>query len=507
MDIVLWVIAVAVAAFWLTKMSICVFLVVLVVTTVWLKNRKRSALPLPPSPPADPILGHLRHIPSVAPEDQFATWSRIYGDVMLLRVFNRNMIILNTAEAAIDLMEKRSWNYSDRPEFPVLEIMGWVPTLTFIGYGKRFQKHRRLLQQYFSKQKVVQYQPIQLREARRLALNLLDNPGEHEAMTRRFSAAIIIRIAYGHEIKSDDDPYIKIVEDTGHAVTHCGPPGSTPVDLFPILQYFPSWFPGTYFAEKAREFNKYIRALHEYPFSQVRKQMVEGTAKPSFLSYHLERLNQEGLETEEEFDDVKGAAAVIYCAGADTTWSNLSIFLLAMTLYPECQARAQAEIDALLDGSRLPDITDHDSLPFIDCIMKETHRWLNAVPSGIPHRTVEDDVYKGMLIPKGSLVFANVRGISMNDAVYHDPSKFKPSRYLPKSQSGQEEPEPLAQFGFGRRICPGRHLADVSLWLAMATILSLYEVKKVRGPDDSLKCLFFKRNRAGLYASLRQRQL
>lgn len=103
--------------------------------------------------------------------------------------------------------------------------------------------------------------------------------------------------------------------------------------------------------------------------------------------------------------------------------------------------------------------------------------------SGIPHRVIEDDVYKGMFIPKGSLIFANTRGIAMNEATYHDPSSFKPSRYLPKSKGGQEEPLPLAQFGFGRRICPGRHLADVSLWLALATILSLFDVKKAKGDD------------------------
>ncbi len=63
--------------------------------------------------------------------------------------------------------------------------MGWVPTLTFVGYGKTFQKHRRLLQQSFSRQKVEQYSHIQLREARRLAINLLEHPDDREAMLRR----------------------------------------------------------------------------------------------------------------------------------------------------------------------------------------------------------------------------------------------------------------------------------------------------------------------------------
>ncbi len=41
---------------------------------------------------------------------------------MHLRVFDRNMIILNTAEAAIDLMDKRSLNYNHRPDFPIYRM-------------------------------------------------------------------------------------------------------------------------------------------------------------------------------------------------------------------------------------------------------------------------------------------------------------------------------------------------------------------------------------------------
>lgn len=43
-----------------------------------------------------------------------------------------------------------------------------------------------------------------------------------------------MEVAYGHQITSDDDPYVKISQDTGDAVQNAGPPGSTPVDLFPF---------------------------------------------------------------------------------------------------------------------------------------------------------------------------------------------------------------------------------------------------------------------------------
>ncbi len=68
---------------------------------------------------------------------------------------------------------------------------------------------------------------------------------------------------------------------------------------------------------------------------------------------------------------------------------------------------------------------------------------------GVPHRSVADDVYRGMFIPKGSVVFANVRYV-------HQPTVFNPDRYLPKPQ-GKEEPY-LTAFGFGRRLLLGSPL-------------------------------------------------
>lgn len=44
------------------------------------------------------------------------------GDVIYLRVLDRVVIVLNSAEAAIDLLEKRGENYSDRPQMQIFEL-------------------------------------------------------------------------------------------------------------------------------------------------------------------------------------------------------------------------------------------------------------------------------------------------------------------------------------------------------------------------------------------------
>jgi len=54
-----------------------------------------------------------------------------------------------------------------------------------------------------------------------------------------FSTSIIVAITYGYEVLSDDDPFAQLVKEMGHAASHCGPIGGTPVDLFPICTPHP----------------------------------------------------------------------------------------------------------------------------------------------------------------------------------------------------------------------------------------------------------------------------
>jgi cytochrome P450 len=69
-------------------------------------------------------------------------------------------------------------------------------------------------------------------------------------------------------------------------------------------------------------------------------------------------------------------------AGADTTVSALTSFILAMLQEPEVQKHAQEEIDRVCVG-RLPDFNDRASLPFIQCIVWESLRWNPVTPMGV----------------------------------------------------------------------------------------------------------------------------
>ncbi len=103
---------------------------------------------------------------------------------------------------------------------------------------------------------------------------------------------------------------------------------------------------------------------------------------------------------------IKDSAAVAYAAGADTSVSTLTTFILAMTLHPEAQKRAQTELDAVV-GDRLPTFADKDDLPYVTAVMKEVFRWIPVLPLAVPHRAINSDQYKSFYIPAGASVLGN----------------------------------------------------------------------------------------------------
>ena len=79
-----------------------------------------------------------------------------------------------------------------------------------------------------------------------------------------------------------------------------------------------------------------------------------------------------------------------------------------MTMFPDVQKKAHEELMAVVGPNRLPEYEDEPSLPYIRAVAKELLRWRSVVPYGIPHRSLEDDEYRGYLIPKGSIVVSNI---------------------------------------------------------------------------------------------------
>ncbi|KAI5824986.1 cytochrome P450 [Schizophyllum commune Tattone D] len=423
----------------------------------------------------------------MSPEYCYMEWSKEYdSDVLYLKMFTQDVVVLNSLEAATDLLDKRGANYCDRPDFVLFNIMGFRLTLSFLCWSPRFRMHRRLLQSALSKTKIAQYQDLQAREARRAVESIRAQPDKWETALRRYATAVVLGAGFGVSIESDDDPYVRMAEDASYALAHGGAPAGSFIDFLPFLRYLPSWLVPLRSLKFAREWHAAIRKIHEVPFAAVQKDIQEGKARPSLVQQQLEaRMSalDRGETYEMTHEDIQGAAGAIFAAGQDTTWATLTVFVLNMVLNPDVQHEAQEEIDRVVGRDRLPSFTDRASMPYLDHVLLETLRWCPVSPLGVPHKSLEDDIYRGMYIPKGTIVYANARAMCHDTRVYKSPEAFDPMRYAPISEGGRAEPPPVGHFGFGRRICVGRHFADATLWIIMATMLATLNFEKVLDND------------------------
>lgn len=176
-------------------------------------------------------------------------------------------------------------------------------------------------------------------------------------------------------------------------------------------------------------------------------------------------------------------------AGSDTTSAIIIAFIQAMTKWPEIQKKAQEQIDAVVGEDRSPTFEDYDKLPYVIACVKDTMRWRPVAPMGFPHALAEEDWFEGMLLPKGSQVFINAFGMHHDEKRFPNPDMFDPEHYKgvttlsPELAVGDWELRDHYGYGAGRRLCPGSHLAERDLFLAIAKLLWAFHIEA--GEDAS----------------------
>lgn len=161
--------------------------------------------------------------------------------------------------------------------------------------------------------------------------------------------------------------------------------GATPpVDIFPILRYFPERFFGNWIT-RSRNVGKAMDSLYGNMVSRVMKRRLNSGSAGSFLDGVLDQQDKLKL-TRNELNFLCG---VLLEGGSDTSSSIILAFLHAMIKFPHVQKKTQREIDLVIGEDRSPLWSDYAKLPQIAMIVKETMRWRPVTPLAFPHASNE----------------------------------------------------------------------------------------------------------------------
>lgn len=420
---------------------------------------------LPPSPPTRRLRGHF--LPPHNTSLTIARWIDEYGPLVTIRSGFQAIVIIGRYKAAVDIMEKQGQLVAGRPRLAAAEFLTRGMSIVLLQAGDRLRRLRRVLHSHLQPKSAEVYQPLQMSQAKCMILNILEDPDNFQNHAITCAAATSMKIAYGKTTPtSATDPEIREVRELSRRFRPIMRRGHYLMDFIPWLQYLPGYAP-----ELKDEFER-TKRLFTGQLNHVKLQMQSNEdIGPSFAKYALENGHLYGLtETEMAY-----LAGTFFGAGTETTAVAICTVLMAAAHFPEEQAKVWDELDAVIGRKRAPTFTDKPSLPRLEAFISEALRWRPLAPEGVPHRTIQDVHWENYCIPAGTTVIGNHWAISRDPEVYPEPDAFKPQRWI-NDEGRLRDDLAFFVFGFGRRVCPGQHVANRSVFISSLLILWAFQL-------------------------------
>ncbi|KAN0139662.1 Cytochrome P450 monooxygenase [Lactarius tabidus] len=466
-----------------THVGIVVLGFSVIIVTRYLRSPWRC---VPPGPWGLPILGNAAKL-------QDKTWlfgqdcKEKYGDMVYLTALGQPIIVFNSLKAASELLDRRANIYSDRPRLIMgNEILSGGLFSAFLPYGDVWRRTRRAAHEGLTKNAARSYHTLLRKEGILLASALLSSPRARdlEKHFQRTAASATMSMLYDYPtLETENDKTLSEIHAFIDRLSIAAVPGAYLVELFPWMMHIPERF-ARWKAEGRRDFER-SDIMFQTLLNRVRSDVMKDSERPSLSASLIKNCDRRPLSNQE----MAWLLGTLYSAGAETTSTTMYWWAFAMVAHPEVQRRAQAELDTVVGRSRIPTFSDVPNLPYIQAMVKETLRWRPVLPFSLPHATTEDDWYNGMFIPKGTTFLTNLWQCHHDPSFYgDDASSFKPERFL--DAHGKILPGPAetreeghSTYGFGRRACVGKHVANDSLFIFIATTLWAANLERVRDKD------------------------
>ncbi|MCJ1346970.1 hypothetical protein MMC31_005190 [Peltigera leucophlebia] len=443
----------------------------------------------PPGPPTLPIIGNLHQIPKVGVHFQFTNWAKEYGPIVSLKLGPATAIVINDPSIVKALLDKKSAIYSDRPHSYVThDLITGGDHLALMNSGEKWRLLRKLGYQQFNEARCErEHLTLQNAEVVQMLKDFLVEPEGLMWHPKRFNNSIIMSLVFGIRSNTTKALHLNELHELTEAWFKSMEAGAAPpVDIFPILKWIPQRFFNNWIT-RGRNVGIAADKLYGRMISHVIQRRLGADSRRSFLDDVLDQ--QEKLQLNR--NELNFLCGAMLEGGTDTAASAILAFIHAMIKFPHVQTKAQQEIDSVIGEGRSPLWSDYVKLPFVSQVVKETMRWRPVAPLALPHASRADDTINNMYIPKGSTIFLNVWGFHHDPTRFPSPDVFDPDRYIGRTLLASEyaaskdfEKRDHYSYGAGRRICPGIHLAERNLFLAMSKLLwpfSFAEKRDVQG--------------------------
>ncbi|XP_015590054.1 cytochrome P450 4c3 [Cephus cinctus] len=231
----------------------------------------------------------------------------------------------------------------------------------------------------------------------------------------------------------------------------------------------------------------------------------EGRKRLAFLDLLIEA-SQNGTSLSDE--DIREEVDTFMFEGHDTTSSAVSWTLYLLGCHPNIQNEVVAELADIFgenDNGRRATLRDLQSMKCLERCIKETLRLYPSVP--LLARRISEDVRIGkFLIPEGTTAMVILPMLHRDPAVFPNPDKFDPNRFLPENCTGRH-PYAYIPFSAGPRNCIGQKFALLEEKVIISGVLRKFKIEAAeRREEISLTGELVIRAKNGLHVRVTRRE-
>nr|QRM13303.1 C4H [Dimocarpus longan] len=438
---------------------------------------------LPPGPLPVPVFGNWLQVGDDLNHRNLTDLAKKFGDILLLRMGQRNLVVVSSPELAKDVLHTQGVEFGSRTRNVVFDIFtGKGQDMVFTVYGEHWRKMRRIMTVPFFTNKVVQqYRYGWEDEAAKVVEDVKKNPQAATTgivLRKRLQMLMynnMYRIMFDRRFESEDDPlFNRLKALNGERSRLAQSFDYNYGDFIPILRPF------------LRGYLKICKQVKETRLQLFKDYFVEERKKLS----STKSMNNEGLKCaidhildaqqkgEINEDNVLYIVENINVAAIETTLWSLEWGIAELVNHPEIQRKLRHELDTVL-GRDVP-VTEPDTtkLPYLQAVIKETLRLRMAIPLLVPHMNLNDAKLGGYDIPAESKILVNAWWLANNPSTWKDPQEFRPERFLEEESKVEANGNDFRYlpFGVGRRSCPGIILALPILGITIGRLVQNFEL-------------------------------
>lgn len=295
-------------------------------------------------------------------------------------------------------------------------------------------------------------------------------------------ANIIFSIIKGERFAHDDPQFRELL--TMLDVLVASNSLMQPENFLPCLRFLPISSP----IKRGLETNEKLRE-HFRGFIREHEKTFDGDNIRDFLDLYLKVQSEGGSEKEGITEDHMFRLQLdLFVAGTHTTSTNLTWFFLYMLHHTDVQRKCHKEIMSVVGTDRAVTLRDRASLPYCNAAIHEVIRLASVVPTTMPHRVTEEVELGGFTLPVDSIVIFNLHSANMDPTYWDRPKEFRPQRWLDTDHGTFTMYDDFMPFGMGPRVCIGKPLAQMELFLFVTNFLQRFTFSKDVGePMPSLK--------------------